>query len=37
MMQTRDVDGRLVALFSSEHELNYYSDKFPEIQFNTIQ
>ena len=37
MMQTRDVDGQLVALFSSEHELNYYSDKFPEIQFNTIQ
>ena len=37
MMQTRDVEGRLVALFSSQHEFNYYRDKFPDIQFITIQ
>ncbi len=33
MMRVQDRNGRLVALFSSEHELNFYSNKYPEITF----
>lgn len=33
MLKTQDIDGRLMALFSSAHELAYYSDKYPEIAF----
>ena len=33
MMKTEDLDGRLVALFSSPHELSYYSEKYPDIKF----
>ncbi|MCP4427816.1 MAG: peptide chain release factor 3 [Chloroflexi bacterium] len=33
MMKVQDRDGRLVALFSSQHELNFYSNKYPEISF----
>jgi peptide subunit release factor RF-3 len=33
MMRTVDRNGRLVALFSSEHELNFYANKYPEITF----
>jgi peptide chain release factor 3 len=37
MMKTTDKDGRLVALFNSEHEFNYYNNKHPEIEFLSIQ
>ncbi|MCP4416047.1 MAG: peptide chain release factor 3 [Chloroflexi bacterium] len=37
MMRTEDLDGRLVALFSSPHELNFYGGKYPDIQFISIQ
>ncbi|MCA9928157.1 MAG: peptide chain release factor 3, partial [Anaerolineales bacterium] len=37
LMQTMDKDGRLVALFNSEHEFNYYRNKHPEISFLSIQ
>ncbi|MCB9418688.1 MAG: peptide chain release factor 3 [Ardenticatenaceae bacterium] len=33
MMRVVDRNGRLVALFSSEHELNFYANKYPEITF----
>ena len=33
MLRTKDADGRLVALFSSAHELSYYSEKYPNINF----
>ena len=33
MMRVQDRNGRLVALFSSEHELNFYGNKYPEITF----
>jgi peptide chain release factor 3 len=36
MMQTRDADGRLVGLFNSEHEFNYYRDKYPKIQYKLV-
>lgn len=36
MMRTEDLDGRLVALFSSPHELDFYSGKYPDIQFKSI-
>lgn len=34
MLKAEDGEGRLVALFSSAHELSYYSEKYPEISFN---
>ncbi|KAA3665362.1 MAG: peptide chain release factor 3 [Chloroflexi bacterium] len=37
LMKTTDKDGRLVALFNSEHEFNYYNNKHPEIEFLSIQ
>ena len=36
MMRTQDADGRLVGLFNSEHEFNYYQNKYPDIQFKQI-
>ncbi|MEM9772931.1 MAG: peptide chain release factor 3 [Chloroflexota bacterium] len=33
MLKTKDAEGRLVALFSSAHELSYYSEKYPNIRF----
>ncbi len=36
MMRTEDLDGRLVALFSSPHELDFYGGKYPDIQFKSI-
>ena len=33
MLRTEDEDGRLVALFSSPHEMTFYADKFPDIRF----
>ena len=33
ILRTRDLEGRLVALFNSEHELNFYAGKFPDITF----
>jgi peptide chain release factor 3 len=33
MMRVQDRNGRLVALFSSQHELNFYANKYPEITF----
>ena len=33
MLKCHDLDGRLVALFSSPHELTYYAEKYPEIIF----
>lgn len=32
----QDRDGRLVGLFNSEHELAFYGNKFPEVQFKTV-
>lgn len=37
MMKTQDQDGRLVALFNSEHEFNFYKNKHPNIEFTNIQ
>jgi peptide chain release factor 3 len=34
LMRCQDGDGRLVALFRSEHELNFYSDKHPDLRFS---
>ena len=36
MMKTQDSDGRLIGLFNSEHELNYYRDKYPKIQYKLV-
>jgi peptide chain release factor 3 len=36
MMKTQDADGRLIGLFNSKHEFNYYKGKYPDIQFNEI-
>ena len=33
LVKLNDGDGRLVALFNSEHELNYYKDKYPTIVY----
>jgi peptide chain release factor 3 len=33
ILRTKDLDGRLVALFNSDHELNFYAGKYPDIQF----
>lgn len=33
MLRVRDAQERLIGLFNSEHELNYYRDKHPEIDF----
>ena len=33
LLRAEDADGRLVALFNSEHELNFYRNKFPDIDF----
>lgn len=31
--RTEDLDGNLVALFTSKHALGFYTDKFPDIHF----
>jgi peptide chain release factor 3 len=36
MLRTRDANGRLVALMNSEHELNYYVNKYPELTFSDV-
>ena len=36
LLRTKDSQGRLVALFNSEHELNFYSNKFPDLRFESI-
>ena len=33
ILRTKDLDGRLVALFNSTHELEYYAGKYPDIIF----
>ena len=33
MLRAQDAAGRLVALFSSPHELKYYGDKYPKLIF----
>lgn len=35
LLRTYDAADRLVALFNSEHELNYYRNKFPAIEFKS--
>ena len=35
LLRTEDRNGRLVALFNSEHELNYYIDKHPDLAFKS--
>jgi len=37
VLKTQDEDGRLVALFNSEHELRFYSGKYPDISFSEIR
>ena len=37
LMRTQDKDGRLVALFNSEHEFNFYRNKHPQIEFSSMQ
>jgi peptide chain release factor 3 len=34
MMRCQDSSGRILALFRSEHELNYYSEKYPDLRFS---
>ncbi len=34
IMKTQDAAGRLVGLFNTEFELNYYREKFPGLTFN---
>ena len=36
MMRTEDLDGRLVALFRSEFEVNYYTERHPDVRFVRI-
>jgi len=36
MLQTKDADGRLVGLFNSEHEFNYYREKYPKVIYKQI-
>ncbi|MBK8985088.1 MAG: peptide chain release factor 3 [Chloroflexi bacterium] len=36
MMQTKDGDGRLVGLFNSEHEFNYYREKYPKVVYKQM-
>jgi peptide chain release factor 3 len=33
LLRVRDEEGRLLALFNSEHELNFYSSRHPEVLF----
>jgi peptide chain release factor 3 len=33
LLRVRDEAGRLLALFNSEHELNFYSSRHPEVLF----
>ncbi len=35
VLRTQDEDGRLVALFNSEHELNFYDGRHENIEFKT--
>lgn len=37
MLRAQDSDGRLIALMNSEHELNFYSNKYPDITFSEIR
>ncbi len=34
LLRVVDANGRLVALFNSEHELTYYQNKYPDITFS---
>ena len=36
MIRAQDMDGRLVALMNSPHELNFYDNKYPELVFTEI-
>jgi peptide chain release factor 3 len=36
VMRVQDEDGRLLALFNSEHELNFYSGRHPEVIFKAV-
>lgn len=36
LMRTQDKDGRLIALFNSEHELRFYQEKHSKITFSKI-
>jgi len=36
MLRTEDLDGRLVALFRSEFEVNYYAERHADVQFKPI-
>ncbi|HFC11794.1 MAG TPA: peptide chain release factor 3 [Anaerolineae bacterium] len=33
VIRARDLEGRLVAIFNSAHELAFYEDKYPEVSF----
>jgi peptide chain release factor 3 len=37
MIRTEDQFGNLVALMNSEHDLNYYESKYPELTFREIR
>jgi peptide chain release factor 3 len=37
MIRTQDQYGNLVALMNSEHDLNYYDSKYPELTFREIR
>jgi peptide chain release factor 3 len=37
MIRAQDSDGRLVALMSTQHELNFYDGKYPELKFSEIR
>lgn len=36
VMRVQDENGRLIALFNSEHEMNFYSSRHPEITFKAV-
>ena len=36
MIKVRDAGGNLIALMNSQHELDFYSDKYPELSFTEI-
>jgi hypothetical protein len=33
LLRVQDENGRLIALFNSEHELGFYSGRHPEVVF----
>ena len=37
MIRAQDAEGNLIALMSTEHELNFYDNKYPDLKFRAIR